>query len=210
MMRRGPGRHRWLARHNERVRSAFCIAVLLSCTRATAQPQLRHVDAHWVTIWQPARWESPPPELGSRIKTGPAHIMVLYPSGDFGLVACYLIRQTDGAVTISRGDGFVVKLGAWKTANGAVTITSRTVYREIVLPGETIPGPEGVERFRGVFRDGNWYLAADKKRFRPMRGFSDLNFLATVIACDREYYDGEKYLDGPHPCMPAVGSPKGR
>jgi len=197
-------------RHNKGVRFAFCIAVFICCIRAPAQPELRHVDAHWVTIQRPARWLSPPPEIGSKIKSGPAQIMVLYPSGAFGYVACSLIRQADGAVSVSRGDGFVVKVGTWKRAKDAVTITSRTVYREIVRRGQSIPGPEVVEQFRVVSGDGTWHLATDSSRFEPMQGFQDLDFLAAVIACDREYYDGEKYLDGPHPCRPPTDSAKGR
>jgi hypothetical protein len=141
-----------------------------------------------------------------KIKTGPAEIMVLYPSGDFGYVACYLIRQTDGAVLISRGDGFVVKIGKWIMSNDSVTITSRTVYREIAMLGRAIPSPENVEQFRGMSRDGYWYLKKNKARYEPARRFEDLDFLAGVIACDRDYYDGEKHHDGPQPCFPTTGN----
>jgi hypothetical protein len=187
-------------RHNENVRFASYIAVLLCSIGATAQPQLRPVDIGSVTIRQPGKWQSPPRKLHSKIKSGPAQIMILYPSGDFGYLACYLIRQADGAVTISRGDGFVVKVGKWRRSNGEVTVTSRTVYREIVLTGQAIPEPEVVEQFRDVSHDGYWYLRTSDQRFEPMSRFRDLDFLGNIIACDRMYYDGGKYIEGPQPC----------
>jgi hypothetical protein len=100
-----------------------------------AQPQLRPIDSRWVAIRQPAKWQSPPRELHLKEKTGPGQIMVLYPSGDFAYVGCYLIRRADGMMIISRGDGFVVNIGQWKRNDATVTITSRTVYRTVVMIG---------------------------------------------------------------------------
>ena len=128
-------------RHNGDVWVLFCIAFLWSST-LSAQPQFRPIDNGWFTVRQPSKWQSPPRQLHSKIKSGPAQIMVLYPSGDFGYLACYLIRRPDGSVTISRGDGFVVKIGNWEKANGTVTVRSRTVYREVVAIGQPIPEPE--------------------------------------------------------------------
>jgi hypothetical protein len=137
-------------------------------------------------------------------KTGPGEIMVLYPSGDFGYVACYLIRQADGTVTISRGDGFVVKIGKWKRSDSTVTLTSRTVYREIVMIGRAIPEPEVVEQFHDISHGGYWSLRTADMQFRSLPTFRDVDFLGAVIACDRAHYDGKNYLEGPQPCRSAV------
>jgi len=131
--------------------------------------------------------------------------MVFYPSGDFGYVACYLIRQADGTVTISRGDGFVVKIGKWKRSDSTVTITSRVVYREIVVIGRAIPESEVVEQFQDLSNGSDLSLRAADRQFRPLPAFRDLDFLGALIACDREYYDGRNYLEGPQPCRPAPG-----
>jgi hypothetical protein len=168
-----------------------------------AQPQFRPIDIGWVTIRQPAKWQSPPRILHLKEKTGPGQIMVLYPSGDFAYVACYLIRRADGTVIMSRGDGFVVKVGKWKRSDSTVTISSRTVYREIVMIGRAIPEPEMVEQFRDTSRSG-WSLRTTDSQFGPLPTFRDLDFLGAVIACDRSYYDGKNYLEGPQPCRPTA------
>lgn len=164
------------------MRLAFCVAILLCSIRATAQPQLRPIDSHWVTIRQPVKWQSPPRELHSRIKSGRAEIMVLYPSGEFGYVACFLIRQADGTVTISRGDGFVINIGKWSRTDSTVRITSRTVYRTVVVTGRATPEPEMVEQFRAMSHEGRWSLRTTGRRFAPLPTFQDLDFLAEVIA----------------------------
>jgi hypothetical protein len=41
--------------------------------------------------------------------------------------------------------------------------------------------------------------------FEPLRHLQDLDFFGNVIACDRDYYDGENHLAGPNPCMPLEG-----
>ena len=128
--------------------------------------------------------------------------MVLYPSGDFGYVACYVIRQADGTVTISRGDGFVV--GKWKRSHSTVTITSRTVYRTLVIFGRTIPEPEVVEQFQDVSKGAYWTLRTPDRQLGPLPAFQDLRFLGALITCDRVYYDGKNYLDGPQPCRSAA------
>jgi len=140
-------------------------------------------------------------------KTGPGQIMVLYPSGDVAYVACYLIRRADGAMIISRGDGFTVKIGQWTRSGSTVTIASRTVYRTIVMIGQAIPEPEVVEQFRDISHDGYWRLRTADRQFQPLLTFRDLGFLATVIACDRSYYDGKNYIDGPQPCRQTASEP---
>ena len=199
----GPLRNDRPNSHNEDVRPLFCIA-MLSWFGLMAQPQLQPIDSRWVTIRRPAKWQSPPRVLHLKEKTGPGQIMVLYPSGDFGYVGCYLIRRADGTVIISRGDGFVVKIGRWKRNGSTVTITSRTVYRTVVRIGQAIPEPEVVEQFRDISPDGQWRLRTADRQFQPLLTFRDLGFLATVIACDRSYCDGKNYLEGPQPCRPTA------
>jgi len=184
--------------HNRRVRIALWIAIFSCSIETQAQPQT--IDSRWITVRQPRKWQSPPRELHLKTKTGPAEIMVLYPSGDYGYVACYLIRQADGSVNISRGDGFVVKIGKWSGTKSTVTIKSQTVYREIVISGRAIPEPEVVEEFRSTSRAGYWRLRLADRHFEPLPNFRDFDFLASVIACDREYYNGKDHLEGPQPC----------
>jgi hypothetical protein len=151
---------------------------------------------------QPSRWQSPPPEIGSSIKTGVAEVIVLYPSGEYGYVACYLIQHADRTVSISRGDDFLVKIGSWTRDGDTVTVTSRTVYQAIVAVGKPIPGPVSVESFRTTPRNA-LRRNNDKKSFRPFPQLQDLEFLSGLISCDREYWDGQKHIEGPQPCFPA-------
>ena len=56
------------------------------------------------------------------------------------------------------------------------------------------------EQFRDISRDGYWRLRTADRQFQSLLTFRDLDFLATVVACDREYYDGKDSLEGPQPC----------
>src|ERR1700740_3176678 len=90
------------------------------CAAQTAQ-----VAPEWATFSTPIKWDSPPPELHSKIKSGPVRIRVFFPSGDYGQVGAYAIQQGDGSVSISRGDGDVVAIGRWHQEHDKLVVTSR-------------------------------------------------------------------------------------
>ncbi len=176
----------------------WCV-VLLLCSSGIGQ--IQRIDTRWVLVSKHVRWSSPPPEIGTQTKTGFAEVMVLYPSGEYGCVACYLIRHRDGTVSISRGDSHAVKIGTWHKRDGEVEVASRTVYQDVFVSGRPVPGPMSVERYTKL-GDSGLRRIGDKKQFVPLPRLEDLEFLATLISCDRAYWDGHKPLDGPQPCMP--------
>jgi hypothetical protein len=181
------------------VQIARLCAALLLCSSGIGQ--IQRIDTRWVLASKPVEWKSPPPEIGTKTKTGSAEVMVFYPSGEYGYTACYLIQSRNGAVSISRGDSHIVKIGTWHERNGEVEVTSRAVYQDLLVSGQPIPGSISVERYTKM-ADSGLRRVRDKKRFVPLPRLRDLEFLATFISCDRAYWDGQKHLDGPQPCMP--------
>jgi hypothetical protein len=127
--------------------------------------------------------------------------MVFYPSGEYGYVACFLMQPGRGSISISRGDSHVVKVGTWRERDGEVEVTARVVYADVLVSGRPIPGSTSVERYTKTTAHGLRRIS-DKKRFVRLPRLQDLKFLSTLISCDRAYWDGQKYLDGPQPCMP--------
>jgi hypothetical protein len=174
---------------------------MLSCSLICAGQETQ-IRPEWAVFSSPLKWESPPPELQSKEKTAPARIRVFFPSGDYGQVGCYLIRQEDGSVSISRGDGFVVAIGKWKQDRAKVLVSSRVVYRTVVIMNRPIPEPESTEQF--IAEKGTYTTTQGEKqrRYAPMPKFKDWGFLADLIRCDREYFDGKKHVDGVQPCRP--------
>jgi hypothetical protein len=158
-----------------------------------------NIKPEWAVFSSKLKWESPPPELHSNTKSARARILVFFPSGGYGEVYCYLIRQGDGSISISRGDGEVVGTGTWQQEGNRITVTSRIVYRTVVRMGKPIPEAETIESFTG--RKGqNWTVSDDKGRYAALSQFKDWGYLATLIRCDREYFDGKKRTDGLQPC----------
>ena len=175
---------------------------LLFVSICTAQSSIK---PEWVVFSSSLKWESPPPELHSKIKSARARVLVFFPSGEYGEVYCLLIRQEDGSVSISRGDGEVVAIGTWQQQDNDVVIRSRIVYRTVVIIGRPIPEAESVESLKAA-KERYWTVWDDKGRYAEMPPFKDWGYLATLIRCDREYFDGEKQTDGAQPCAPQ--SPK--
>jgi hypothetical protein len=167
----------------------------------TAQAKIEPIEPEWATFSSPLHWESPPPELHSKTKTAPVRIRVLLPSGEYAEVFCYLIRQGDGSVSISRGDGEVVGIGSWKQEGDHVAVHSQIVYRTVVIVGRPIPEAETVEHLK-VRKNQYWTVWDHKWRYVPLRQFKDWGYLASLIRCDREYFDGQKRTTGTQPCMP--------
>jgi hypothetical protein len=176
----------------------WCAALLL-CSPGIGE--IRQIETQWVLVSEPVDWKSPPREIGSKTKTGFAEVIVLYPSGEYGYVACYLIHQRKGDVSISRGDSHAVMIGTWRERGGEVEVTSHVVYQDVRVSGRPIPGPATVERYAKVSGSGLRRIR-DKKRFLPLPSLQDLRFLATLVSCDGAYWDGQKELEGPQPCMP--------
>ena len=187
-----------------KINRLFCLTLLSYssiCAGQTAQ-----IKPEWATFSTPIQWESPPPELHSKIKSGPVRIRVFFPSGDYGQVGCYAVRQPDGSVLISRGDGDVVAIGRWHIEQDKVVVTSRIVYRTVVILGRAIPEAETVEKFS--FKQGQYWTVWNKEgRYAPLLRFGDWGYLTDLIRCDREYFDGKKRVDGLQPCMPSPYRP---
>jgi hypothetical protein len=161
----------------------------------------QRVKPEWAVFSSPLKWESPPAELQAKYKSARSRIRVFFPSGEYGEVSCYVIRQGDGTVTISRGDGDVVGIGNWKVEGERVVISLRIVYRTVVIMGKPIPESELVERLK-VSKRRYWTVWDDNEQYTPLPQFKDWTYLATLIRCDREYFDGKKQVDGIQPCMP--------
>ena len=175
--------------------------MLFSCCSLCAA-QTVQINAEWAVFSTPIKWESPPPELHSKIKSGPVRIRVFFPSGDYGQVGCYAIKQADGSVSLSRGDGHVVAIGRWHQERDKIVVISRIVYRTVVVKGRPIPERDIVEELR--FTKGQYWTVWNKEgHYARLQQFDDWGFLADLIRCDREYFDGEKHVDGVQPCMPS-------
>lgn len=175
-----------------------CFALLL-CSPGIGQ--IQPIDTRWTLVSELVEWKSPPPEIGTKTKTGFAEVIVFYPSGEYGYVACYLKQPRKGAISISRGDSHLAAVGTWHEREGEVEVISRTVYADAAVSGQAIPGSPRIERYLKIGATGLRRIR-DKKRFAPLPRLQDLEFLATLISCDRAYWDGQKYLDGAQPCMP--------
>lgn len=159
------------------------------------------IKPEWAVFSSSLKWESPPPELHSRTKSARARVLVFFPSGEYGEVYCYLIRQEDGSILISRGDGEVVGTGTWRKEGNRIIVTSRIVYRTVLIMGTPIPESETIDTFTGTKRL-YWKLSDGKGRYASLPQFKDWEYLASLIKCDREYFDGEKRRDGVQPCTP--------
>ncbi len=113
-----------------------------------------------------------------RIKTAPADLIVLYPNGRFAGVSCLLIRQADGSISISKGDGQIVRTGEWLQRDKTILVKSRVVYRTVAIMGRAIPEPEVSEKFE---RPAARRLRSSKSEYRGLQQFADLKELNTLI-----------------------------
>ena len=167
------------------------------CTAQTVQ-----IKPDWATFSTPINWESPPPELHSKISSGWVTIRVFFPSGEYGQVGCYAIRQADGKISISRGDGDIVAIGRWQKEHDKLVITSRIVYRTVIITGRPLPEADTVEKL-SFKKEQYWTVWNKDGHYVPLPKFGDWGYLTDLIRCDREYYDGQKPVDGVQPCMPS-------
>ena len=163
--------------------------------------QDRGVQPNWLFVSHPLRWESPPRKLHSTIKTADADLIVLYPTGQFAGVSCYLIKRADGTITISRGDGDVVRIGKWQPEGAGILTKSQVVYRTVTIEGRSMPETEISERFGRPTPDR---LRNPRWEYRLLKGFSNLEYLDTLIRCDRSGWDGHvERKDFVSPCVPS-------
>jgi hypothetical protein len=106
----------------------------------------------------------------------------VYPSGKYAAVACLLIKQQDGAVTISHGDGYVVQSGTWKIVSDKLIANSSVVFRTVSLSGNAEPEPSQTEQFKIERVNGHKVLhELGGLKYAPLPQFADVNDLAGVI-----------------------------
>jgi hypothetical protein len=95
----------------------------------------------------------------------------------------------------------VVGIGTWKQDGNQVSVNSRIVYRTVVVFGRPIPEAETTEYLTAT-KGRYWTVRDDKGRYVRLAQFNDWGYLASLIRCDREYFDGKKRTDGTQPCAP--------
>jgi hypothetical protein len=180
-----------------RIIARYCL-VLLSFF---AEAQGRGVQPDWVFVSRPLRWKSPPRALHLKQSEARADLVVLYPTGQFAGVSCFLIKGPKGSITISRGDGDVVRIGKWQAEGVGILAKSQVVYRTITIESRPIPEDEVSEEFK---RPKARRLLSSHSEYRDLLGFSDLEYLDTLIRCDRSGWDGQaERKDFVAPCAPA-------
>lgn len=158
--------------------------------------QIEHIDPRWVFVSHPLKWSAPPPEIENRKEAATAGIVVFYPSGQFAEVWCTLYRVGNGRVSISRGDSHVVRVGTWSKIGDRTTVKARVVYTDGLQMGKPIPGPETIltMKLQGV----DMYRVESSNptsEFRRLPQLRDMDFLAAMIACDRSFWDGQKWVE---------------
>jgi len=106
-------------------------------------------------------------------------------------------------ISLSRGDGDTVRIGSWREENLTVIAKSSIVYRTVPIMGRAIPEAETTERFERLA--GNRFRIS-KLEYRSLPGLSDLDYLQSLIRCDRSGWDGHggERKDFVLPCMPST------
>lgn len=156
----------------------LCIAVLVT---VAAHAQSTTIASDWVFVSSPLRWESPPLQAKLPIHTAPATIVVIYPDGRYAALACLLIKQKDGRITISNGDGFVVHIGAWSDSGGKLVANSSVVFRSVALVRKAAPETPQIQQFMVKQVNGHRELYSGGKKYAPLPHFTDLNNLANIV-----------------------------
>jgi hypothetical protein len=147
----------------------------------------RQIDLHWVYVRDGLKWESPPKGTTEGLRySNNAFLAVLFPSGEYVGVFPVLYRdEKTGHISISRGDGMVIRKGRWeKGANGSIHIKSSIVYTPI---------PQGDKNYPYDEKDEEWMpsgsaegrvaskLKTPKSTLIPLENFTDLEFLSNYI-----------------------------
>jgi len=159
--------------------AALALAIFANIT---AQTKINAIAPDWVLVSTPLKWESHPRKAEFHIHTAPATLLVVYPNGMYAEVACLLIEQTDGRVTISHGDGYIVRSGTWKTVDNKLVANATVVFRTLWLVSKKEPESSRDERFRIEQVRGHRELLEDSgQKYAPLPRFSDFDSLATFI-----------------------------
>jgi hypothetical protein len=141
------------------------------------------ISPEWLFVQTPLLWKPPPAKVGVEIRgTSAATVLVLYPNGKYAAVECLLIKQKDGTVTISNGDGQVIRIGTW-SQNGIASLlaVSTVVFRTIAMMGMNQPEPTAVEEFAERQVNGVRELRVGPMSYQPLLQFSDADHLSTMI-----------------------------
>lgn len=164
------------------MRVTLAAIALAMFVNITAYGQINAIAPDWVLVSTPLKWKSPPRKVELHIHTAPATVLVVYPNGRYAAVACLLIEQTDGRVTISRGDGYIVRSGAWKRVDNKLVADTTVVFRTLWLVSKKEPESSRNERFRVEQVRGHQELLQDGgQKYAPLTRFSDFEGLATLI-----------------------------
>ena len=154
--------------------------------------QTAMIDAAWVYISQPLKWETPHKKLHLGINTAVGEIIILYPSGQLAVLECSLIQQRDGKVTISKGDSEVVRAGSWSNNGNSLTLTSHVVFGTIRFSSSTNGKSAAEQEITITLTKQHDSLQDDKKRlFAHLKTFDDFEFLS-LLANEREIESDEK------------------
>jgi len=90
-------------------------------------------------------WESPPKEAGLNIRTTKATLFAFASDGSFARIGCRLIKQPDGTIAMSLGNGFNLFRGTWSLIRQELRLRFSLVDARLLPVGKTLPGPEQTE-----------------------------------------------------------------
>ena len=164
------------------MRTTLVGLALATIATVTAHGQINAIAPNWVFVPTPLKWKSPPRRAGLHIHTAPATLLVVYPNGVYVSVACLLIEQNDGTVTISHGDGYVVRKGTWKSVDNELIAEATVVFRTLWLVSKKEPESPQTEQFTVKQVRGHQELkAVGGQKYAPLARFTDFDGLATLI-----------------------------
>lgn len=153
------------------------------------QPTKR-IDPHWVYVREGLKWETPPKGTTEGVKyCDNAFLAILFPSGEYVGVFPVLYRNNKTKhISISRGDGMVIRRGRWTKENdGSIRVVSSIVYTPLPQAGKHYPADEQEEEWKLSGRVAGRIaskLRTPKTILVPLQSFTDLEFLANYIATE--------------------------
>jgi hypothetical protein len=132
----------------------------------------------WVYISTPMHWQSPPAKLELQERTSPATILIINPTGEYDSVFCYVIEQQDKTITLSNGDGFVVRRGSWLQNGNHRIATAKVIFRTVERIGEVAEPEERLEYVVG--KNGTGLQAADGHNYAHSPRFKDFAKIKSI------------------------------
>lgn len=164
-------------------------ALVALAPQQAAEPPSR-IDRHWLYVRDALKWEAPPKGTTEGVRhCDNAFLAVLFPSGEYVGVFPVLYRDDKTKhISISRGDGAVIRRGHWKKdTDGLIRITSSVVYSPVPRVGRNYPYDEKDEEWRlSGHAEGRLALKliTPKVVLVPLENFTDLDFLSKYIAVE--------------------------